>query len=90
LASLFVVVTGPRPTRAPPAAAPGETITKTVRATPGVAAVGPLPRRRLAPPPVTVLGIAAAGGVDGSIDVASKLLRWVEGSWRPSAASSAW
>lgn len=72
--SLFIVVTGPaaRPDAAGQRAL--GSIAQKAAATPGVRTVAPLPLPSRTSAPVRVLGVSATGGVDGSIEVAHKLL----------------
>ncbi|MFE2753658.1 MMPL family transporter [Actinosynnema sp. NPDC059335] len=74
--SLFVVVTGRAAGDDAAGRAALEPISAAIAGTEGVREVKPLP---LPPPdpgsgPIVVLGVSATGGVDGSIDVANKLL----------------
>lgn len=77
VSSLFLVVTG----RAATADAEGARALESIRAkaagTPGVQKVEPLPLPPAAAGsgPITVLGVTATGGVDGSIDAAHNLLK---------------
>ena len=74
--ALFVVVTGAAAAPDADGARELESLRATLVATPGVQEVAPLPLPPAAPEsgPVTVLGITATGGIDGSIDVAQRIL----------------